>query len=337
MTMANHGASAKVDDGLGAPFFSFGFERSGTTLLAMMLGSHPALAVPFSTAGMWYRYYDALADYNHLRTKEDTRRLLRHMLADERIGMWDVTFDQAMDFEDVGVANFPSLVQRIHSTYARLKDKKMWGNVDILTLERMDTALSWFPKARFIHIVRDGRDIALSHDSYAYGATNTLECAESWHHKVHTNLKMGAMLDRSQYLVIRYEDLVLETERTLSTLCAFLGVEYSASMLDYPHSVAERIPESRRALWPLITSNPRSDNAFRWKQHMSLTRRIVFERSASLLLRRLDYETLQPIPRRPMSLVFEFFCLLDRGHRFRRLARRFRSLQTQIGFRSVRG
>src|SRR3546814_5319164 len=44
----------------------------------------------------------------------------------------------------------------------------------------MDLVNAWFGNARFLHIVRDGRDVALSHQTMPYGAGNIAECARAW-------------------------------------------------------------------------------------------------------------------------------------------------------------
>ena len=68
-----------------APFFMFGFERSGTTLLSMIVGAHPDIAVPLSVTGMWFRYGAKLDTYNNLETHEDVERIVdktSHAVAD---------------------------------------------------------------------------------------------------------------------------------------------------------------------------------------------------------------------------------------------------------------
>ncbi len=279
--------------------------------------------MPFSVTGLWYRYNDRLEDYLGLRTRDALTRMVDDLLAEERIRLWDVELDRNLLLQDLPLEDYPAVIERFHSVYAELKRKSRWGNVDIVTLDRMDTARAWFPHARFIHIVRDGRDVALSHRKYQYGASNTLECAENWRFKVHANLKMGAMLEPTQYMVIRYEDLVLEPQEELARACRFLDVDYAPEMLGYPAMVDEKIPESRRSLWPLITQGPKSDNAYRWKRSMGTTRRVVFERTASSVLTRLGYETYETLPSKASSLVYELLCFMGKGHRFRRISRLF--------------
>ncbi len=304
------------------PFFMFGFERSGTTLLSMMVGAHPEIAVPFSTTGLWYRYWRKRESYGELADGEQCARLVADLLAEERIQLWDESLEQEEIMNAVRPGDFGSVVAAFHAAYAKHKGKAHWGSIDIATLFDMDLASRWFDDARFVHIVRDGRDVALSHERYAYGASNAAECAEQWINALHTNLKMGSILGPERYLVLRYEDLVLEPEPTLRRLCDFLAVGYSEAMLDYPQMVSKKVPESRRWLWPSLDKAPDRTNTYRWKTKMSAGKRNVFERVANDMLAALDYETRAEIPASLGVLGLELWYFLGRGHRFDRLARR---------------
>ena len=304
------------------PVFLFGFDRSGTTLLSMMMGAHPRIAVPFSATGLWYRYGNCLDRYGNLATTHDVERLIDDLLREERIHLWDVELPRHELLEDLEPGSYASVVARFHRLYARHMGKDRWGNSDIATLDNMDKAHHWFPNALFVHIVRDGRDVALSHETYPYGASNIAECASWWTHRLLVNLKMGAILGPRRYLVVRYEDLVLKSEDTLRRLCSFMGVAYSPEMLEYPRMVGEKVPSSRRWLWPTLDKPPVESNAYRWKTQMSRTKRIVFERTAGAMLAELGYEAYAKIPQRPAAYLLELWYFLGRGGRFRRLTAR---------------
>lgn len=303
-----------------APVFLFGFERSGTTLLSMMVGAHPEIAVTLSVTGLWYRYGRRLDEYNRLRDSADVERLVDDVLGEERIRLWDVTLKREDVADGLGVGSFPEVMARFHLIYAREKGKARWGNVDIATLANMDAASAWFPEGRFVHIVRDGRDVALSHETYRYTPYNTWECASAWARALEVNLKMGAVLGPGRYLVVRYEDLVLDSETTLRRICQFVGVDYSSRMLEYPTMVDEKIPRDRRWLWPTLNEPPVKSNAYRWKTQMSRTKRIVFEREASGMLRGLGYETYRTVPKSLRPYGLETWQFVNRGGRLRRLA-----------------
>jgi hypothetical protein len=303
------------------PLLMFGFERSGTTLLSMMMGAHPDLAVPLSTTGLWYRYYAELGSYGPLAERDNVRRLAESLLNEERIKLWDVDLQADEVVAGFDPRGFSDVVARFHRLYALKKGKSYWASMDISTLKNMDTANVWFPDARFIHIVRDGRDVALSHETYLYGTRNTLDCAQSWASAVTTNLKMGAMIASDRYCVVKYEDLVNDSERVLRNICEFIGLTYDPQMLTYYDMVEAKIPKSKRSLWPELGSPPNDSKAYQWKAAMSEAKRVVFEREAGSLLRRLGYETYLNVPKTPASYFYEVWCLLNRGSRLSRRAR----------------
>ena len=65
-----------------APFFIIGFQRSGTTLLRVMLDNHPDIAIPLDVTGLWVRYYLKLYKYNYLCTKDDIIKIIKDLLKD---------------------------------------------------------------------------------------------------------------------------------------------------------------------------------------------------------------------------------------------------------------
>ena len=313
--------ASNSDSGI-PPFFMFGFERSGTTLLSMMMGAHPRLAVPLSTTGLWYRYAQRLPEYLPLEDRANLERLIDDLLDEKRIRLWDASFSREQVLADFAPRDLAGVVARFHGLYARYHGKPHWGSIDIATLTHMDIANRWFPDARFIHIVRDGRDVALSHETYVYGAATTLDCAEKWDRMVRMNLKMGAMIAPERYKRIRYEDLVLDSERVLRELCDFIGVDYSPRMLEYHRGVDKKVPETHRFLWPALNKPPVKDKVLGWKARMSASKRIVFEGIAGDLLRELGYESYPTVPKSVGGYAYELWCFLGRGGRIRRFMAR---------------
>ena len=306
-----------------APTFLFGMERSGTTLLSMMVGAHPEIAVPLATTGMWVRFGQQLATYGKLETKEQLINLTDDILGHERITLWDAELDRERVLGDLPLGDFGAVICRVQAEYARQKDKAHWANIDIATLDHMDLINQWVPDARFVHIVRDGRDVALSHQTMPYGAGNIAECARAWMTRVGTSVKMGRILGPDRYHVLRFEDLVLDSEETLTKLCGYLGVAFDPSMLRYAEMVGEKIPDSRRWLWPAISKPPQDTKVGRWRHAMSRRQRIVFEDAAGDILREWRYETFQPLPKSLSAHFLGLWYFLTQGGRLGRLRRRF--------------
>lgn len=298
-------------------------ERSGTTLLAMMVGAHPEIAVPLSTTGMWYDFFACMPrDYRNLADYEAITRLVDDVLAHERIRLWNTALERERILAECQPGDFGSVVAAVHREYARQYGKPHWANSDIATLDAMHLANGWFPHGRFLHIIRDGRDVALSHQTVPFGAGNFAECTLAWRHRVGQNLRMGAILGPNRYLAIRYEDLILEPEPTLRRICAFLGVPFSPAMLDHATAVEKAIPEHKLWMWPEIKKPLQPAKVEVWKNRMSIAQRTVCEWNAGELLGELGYETFAAPPRRPFAYLLELWYFIGRGHRWTRLKRK---------------
>lgn len=316
----SHGAN--TSERSAQPIFLFGMERSGTTLLSLMVGAHRQIAVPLATTGMWIEFAKRLKHFNNLASHADVHKLIDEVLTHERIALWDAVFDRDSLLRDLPLGDYGAVVARFHGEYARAKGKPFWANIDIATLDSMDLVNSWFPDSLFVHIVRDGRDVALSHQTMPYGAGNIAECARAWCDRTMTNLKMGRILGPQRYLSIRFEDLVLDTEASLRNVCQFLGVSFDPSMLRHGDMVEEKIPEDRRWLWPAIARAPEASKASQWRHKMTRSQRIVFERFANRALKTWGYEAYDPVPKSTSAHCLDLWYYLTQGGRLRRLRRR---------------
>jgi hypothetical protein len=322
-----HAAPCAAREAVGVPTFLFGMERSGTTLLSMMIGSHSLIAVPLATTGMWLGFGRRLeSDFNGLATRADVVRLVDAILAHERIGLWDAELDREALLESLPLRDYGAIVARFHAGYARAKGKPFWANVDIATLDGMELVNGWFAEARFLHIIRDGRDVALSHQTMPYGAGTIAECARAWVSRTTTNAKMGRILGPSRYMTVRFEDLLLDTPATLERICAFLQVPYDERMLRYDEMVEEKIPASRRWLWPAIARPPQQSKVGQWHRRMTRSQRIVFEGIANQTLKDWEYEAYDEVPKSAAAYLLDLWYYLIQGGRLRRLRRR-------LGFR----
>jgi Sulfotransferase family len=279
------------------PFFIIGFQRSGTTLLRLMLDSHPEVAIPLDTAGLWAAYQDRLeASYNDLSTVEDRLRLIEAIVGEERIRLWGVQVTAEQVVASLDGSDFAAVIAAFHKAYARTKGKVRWGSKDPGDTRRISVINEWFPDAQFVHIIRDGRDACLSQLGQDFGHSELIPCAVDWQEQISWVGKIGAILGSDRYLELRYEDLVADPEVVLNRVCEFLGLPFDSCMLEYYRRVGEAVPDEKRKIWPLIDRPPQKSNINRWKSRMSTGERICFEKRAWGALRDNGYEVYDPRP-----------------------------------------
>lgn len=300
------------------PLFIVGFQRSGTTLLRAMLDSHPDVAIPLDTVGLWARYEDRLDAYGSLADEVQVRRLVGDILEEERLKLWEEPLAVDEVLSQRRRPGYPGIVEAFYLAYAARKGKSRWGDKDPGNMRRLDRVLRWFPDAKIVHIIRDGRDACLSHLRQSFGHSELLPCAVDWREEVWWVRNIGRILGSDSYFELRYEDLVEDTETVLRDLCDFLELPYSESLRSYHERRDEMVPESKRELWPLLAEPPRRDNLERWRTEMSEGRRVCFEKRAGDLLADMGYATLEGRP--SGAYLSELGALL--GSSFRALRRR---------------
>lgn len=195
------------------PIFLVGAERSGTTLLRLMLDSHPELAwvneFEYAVDGLDGPDWPAAADY--VRSLE-THRIFR-----------------AARYAIDPTLAYPDLIRSFLEQRRARAGKAFVG----ATVHRhFDRVLRIWPDARFLHLVRDPRDVARSCIGMGW-AGNVWTGAERWIEAETLWSRLSLMLGKDRFLELRYETLIVRPEEELRRICEFLGLRWSAEMLEY--------------------------------------------------------------------------------------------------------
>lgn len=183
-------------------------------------------------------------------------------------------------------SSYAAAVRVVYSAYADSRGKLLYGDGTpkyVLALERLAKV---FPEARFIHLIRDGRDVALSYMGFANGPNTIPEAAAHWSRLVNAGQVAGKRLGDTRYCEVRFENLVKDPPLELSALCSFLGITFSPHMLEY-----HRRPRSELAINPnKAVDRPPMQGTRNWREEMSPRDQSRFEAIAGDLLERLHYE-----------------------------------------------
>ena len=273
------------------PLFIVGAPRSGTTLLQYMLRSHPALSLPTGESHFFIPLMRNEALYGDLAQPENVRRVLQAMHRQSaeflETDLHGVKFEvEALTAQLVeqGRRTMRDLITGLFEMNATGDGKPRWGDKTPYYVLHMPALLRWWPDAQFIHIVRDGRDVALSlfarqHD---FGVYNSYFAARYWEQYVETGREQGAALPHGHYLEMRYEDLLADQRGTLEKVCTFLGIGFDEALMNFKKS-------GEAGKTPLLQQPVQKGNAEKWRKAMSPTQIAAFEGGAAATLRAFSY------------------------------------------------
>lgn len=293
------------------PVFIVGAPRSGTTLLQYMLRSHPSLSLPTGESHFFIPLYRNAAQYGDLLQPDNVRRVLQAMERQSaeflHTDLHGLKFDVetlTREFVAEGRNTMRDIITGLFEKNAAGEGKPRWGDKTPYYVLHIPKLLDWWPDAQIIHVVRDGRDVALSmfarrHD---FGAYNTYHAAKLWEQYVETGHALGQAVPAGQYLELRYEDMIGDQKTALQTICAFLGEVYSDDLLEYKKS-------GEAGKTPLLQKPVQKDNQDKWKSEMKPWQIRVFESATATTLKQFGYTMLTAGDRLPLPLR-----ALYRGH-----------------------
>lgn len=273
--------------------FVVGCPRSGTTLAQRMLDAHADLVVANDT------HFITRAAKRELRRQADPALdavLVERVVSYHRFHRMGLQRDDVMAAAS-GARTYSVFVSRLYDIRAERAGKTLSGEKTPDYCRKMPVLHRLFPFARFIHVVRDGRDTALSTLRWAakgkgpgrwrlWQEDPVGSCALWWRWQVGTARRDGAALGESAYREVRYEALVADPESELRGICAFLGITYDARMPRF-HEGKSRVGKGRSAksAWLGPTTGLRN-----WRDEMGDEDAAVFDAIAGELLDKTGYE-----------------------------------------------
>ena len=124
-------------------------------------------------------------------------------------------------------------VNACYLLYAESQGKTLYADKTPRYSLHVHRLARWFPRCRFVHIVRDGRDVAKALADQDFGPNSVCAAAGQWAWYAGSAHQQGERLGRERYIWVKYEELVSQPVAVLRAVCAFLGLRYSDAMLSY--------------------------------------------------------------------------------------------------------
>ena len=265
-----------------------------------MLDAHPVLAVPAET-GFLLPVFEA----QRAGQRIDADRFTDLVTA---FSTWP---DLATDAAAFGASmrrlepfSVTAGTREFYRQYAEARGKSRWGDKTPVYGQFVTELRSVLPEAHVVHIVRDGRDVAVSlRETWFAPGEDAAALARHWADQIRTTRRLAA--GTGHYTEVRFEDLLSDPPAVLRRICAAIDLDYDPAMLTYHRTAHSRLSEVQGRVLPdgvtLITQQRRLDNhrftstapdrarAGRWRTELSDAEQRAFALAAGDLLEELGY------------------------------------------------
>ena len=273
------------------PIILLASERSGTNLLRALVSSHSAVASPPPCS-----IVDVLANYQFQYFPPSQPPRIRELVEDaitltqSHLNPWDMDLTPEMVMERMNQASFWDVFRVINELYSEKSGKSFWFTKEPALLKHIFEIRAHMPSAKYIYLVRDGRDVASSILKGGLQEFHVFDAANRWVHD--QKICLCAITDpllKERIHMLKYEDLLEDPESVMRRTMDFVGLEYETSQLEYykRKNIIDHSEKSR--YWKNLSKPIDSSNKGRYRTNLNTRQIKIFESVAGKEMEYLGY------------------------------------------------
>lgn len=290
-----------------------GTQRSGSNLMRLMLNQVPTIVAPHPPH-ILQRLMPLMSTYGDLENPAVFELLVDDVcrLVEENPVPWEnVTLDRQDIASRCTQNSLVAVFSAVYDVLAETRGAEEWCCKSLANVHYIPEINAYLPKAKYIYLYRDGRDVAVSFKKAVVGQKHFYHIGQEWAKAQRTALKMRQQFDASQFFSISYETLTGDPEQSLKDLCAFLEVDYHPSMLDFHQSSEAANTASSSSLWSNVTKPVMNQNSKKFLTQATAEEVKIFELVAGDVLDALGYERTQTTPQSVANFSAEEIAQFD--------------------------
>lgn len=245
------------------PIFMIGTQRSGSNLLRLMLNQLPEIAAPHPPH-ILQRIMPLAPSYGDLSEDQSFSQLVDDVcrLVELNPVLWEgVVLDRKDVARRCGERSVPAVHGAVYDVCAEAKGARTWCCKSLANINYTAEIEAYFRPPKYIYLYRDGRDVAVSFSKAVVGEKHFYHIAKEWAATQEQALALREKIGPERFISVNYEELTAYPERTARLLCAFLGVPFRETMLDYHRTADAKRAATASELWRNVTSPVMKNNS----------------------------------------------------------------------------
>jgi hypothetical protein len=279
--------------------FIVGANRSGTTLLRLLLNAHSSIAIP-DEINYFYGFTGTEVCYEKWPASQlsptDYESFVDRFLEANRPKVRELDLEAVRSEILAGPHDLRRPYQVLLERWAAHYGKARWGEKTPGNIYHSNILIDMFPDARFIHVVRDPRGGVASMQRVSFFSNDVAFNALN-RHKIMTHGRdwLARAVPAAQRMEVRYEDLVTDPQHTLGRICDFVGVSYEPEMLRF-HQHADRfmLDEAASTYNTTATRPIAPEQAQKWRSQLTDEDIAIIERVCADEMAEFGYPLTNP-------------------------------------------
>jgi len=251
--------------------FLFCSERSGSNLITKLLNAHSGICGP-STKHLLNASLRNLHRYQDINEDENWKDFITHLmdLFHVDFSIWKSDFDSNELFDQVKQGDVQELFNYIFDKETRINGKKVTFIKEIKIYEIYPFITRYFSNPRFIYLVRDPRDMALSWKKSKIHKGGVVTAAKQWKNDQQQFLKCRCLeQEKNAVYTLKYEDLISHSSEKLKEIFSFLELPYEdVQSTFYKDETTVQNSEQNEA-WKNLSGSIMSDNSRKYLTELS--------------------------------------------------------------------
>ena len=277
-------------------------------MLRLMLNSHPGIAIPHE-----FPLLEVTKNWIGEKplSKKGIPRFVDHLYSHPHFQDWDLDrLDLSSQLREICPACLPEVANEIYNLFAKTNSPsaKHWGEKNIGSASLIADIYRWYPDVRFIHLIRDGRDVAASllerkWRFYQFSGRrphyikHIIGTARTWNDGIDLIQRQLGTIPKVNFMEVQYEALIVDPELHCQEICRFLALNFHDDMLNFHIKNLEEkmIPRERLKRNHENTTKPvMATNSGKYHRELTINQIAIFQDIAGPALAKSNYE-LDPV------------------------------------------